>query len=315
MAIIKTQQYKNYTSAVTLEHYAWLIGYSESAIFGVYKQDDYENDECRAMWTLQQRNYMLRYFQEAQEELENETRRLFSPTWVTGNLADTGNDRLTDVQTCKISYYTKWNNLIQMGRKTPNILGLDVVVDHSSDPAIIGPIPVNTAIVTNLNFVKVYYPGTTIEINPSNIYLIGTDLYIEIPRVRMVEFSLRDNPSSGVLYTDIANFASLVDIVYLQTVDLNSIVEFGNGSAGLWYLAGEIIPTVQEKDMIIRLAHSKMPDEPCGCEVAQRLWKRDRNIPDILTADRLQCPFGINDGAWIAYKWSQSFRKLRMGYK
>lgn len=314
MAIVKTKDYKNYKSAVTLEHYASLIGYSECAIYGVFNQATHIESDCRDIWTLDQRNYILRYFSEAQEELENETARLFSPTWVTGNLRDTGNDRLTDIQNCAVTYYTKWNNLIQMGRKVVTNLELDAVVNHLTDPALVGPIPVNTAIVTDFNFVKVFYPDTEIEINPSNIFLVGTDLYIEIPRCRMVEFSLRDNSTSGVNYADVLNFQATVDVVYWSTNDLNSIVEFGNGSAGLWYLSGEIVPTVQQKDLIIRLAHSKMPEQPCGCEDAIRLWSRDRNIPEILTAERLSCDFGISDGAWIAWKWAQSMKKHRFGY-
>lgn len=312
--IIQTEQNLNYKSAVTLEQYSWLIGYDECSMFGVYNPTAFVEDECRSIWTQRQRNYILRYFQEAQEELENETGRLFSPTWITGNLADTGNNRLTDIQTCKISYYTKWNNLIQMGRKTAHTIASSVVIDYSTDPVLIGPIAVNTSIVTDINFIKIFYPDTEIEINPSNVYFSGTDIYIEIPKCRLVKYELRDNPSSGILYTNDANFQETVDIKYFYTTDLNSIVEFGDGTAGLYYLAGEVIPTVQQIDMIIRLAHSKMPDEPCGCDISQRLWKRDRNIPELLTAERLQCPFGINDGAWIAYKWAQSMKKLRIGH-
>lgn len=313
--IIQTEQNLDFKSAVTLEHYSWLVGYDECAIHGVYNPDTFVDDACRAIWTQRQRNYIQRYFQEAQEELENETRRLFSPTWVTGNLADTGNSRLTDIQTCKVSYYTKWNNLIAMGRKSEHEISLNEVIDYSTgDPVLIGPISVDTSIVQNLDFIRIFYPGTTVEINPSKVYLVATDLYIEIPRCRLVAYSLRDNPSSGLAYSNDANFQVDIDIKYYYTTDLNSIVEFGDGTAGLYYLAGEVIPTVQQIDMIIRLAHSKMPDEPCGCEVAQAFWKRDRNIPEILTAERLQCPFGINDGAWIAYKWAQSMKKLRIGH-
>lgn len=313
--IVQTEQNLDFKSAVTLEQYSWLIGYDECAIHGVYNPDTFVDDACRAIWTQRQRNYIQRYFQEAQEELENETRRLFSPTWITGNLADTGNSRLTDIQTCKVSYHTKWNNLIAMGRKTLHEIALGEVIDYTTgDPILIGPIAIDTSIVQDVDFVKVMYPGTTVEINPSKVYIAGTDMYIEIPRCRLVDYDLRDNPVAGLVYSDDSNFQSEVDIVYYYTVDLNSIVEFGDGTAGLYYLAGEVIPTTQQIDMIIRLAHSKMPDEPCGCEVAQAFWKRDRNIPEILTAERLQCPFGINDGAWIAWQWAKSMKKLKIGH-
>lgn len=305
-----------YRSAVSLEHYARAIEYSECQMYGVYNPAEQTGvgDACRDIWTLDQRNYILRYLTEAQVELEDETRRLFSPTWITGNLYDTGNHRLLDVQTYKPAVYTKWNNVIAQGRKVVYELALSETVDHTSDPALIGPITIDANIVQQLDYVKIFYPGTELEINPSKMYLNGLDLYIEVPRCRMVEYSLRNNPSSGVLYTDVLNFQQEVDIVYWATEDLNSSVMLDNCTLAMWYLAGEINLTQQQIDMIIRLAHSKMPDEPCGCERAQALWKRDRNIPDILTAERLNNPFGINDGAHIAWRWSQSMKKFQFGY-
>jgi len=342
-----------YRSAVTLEYYAWLIGYSECAMFGVFNPDSYVDDACRDIWTLDQRNYLLRYFTEAQEELENETKRLFMPTWITGNYYDTGNERLTDLQTYRRGvYYTKWNNVLKLGKKVETVLGENVIVDYTVDPAVIG-VTIDPTKTYDINFIKVLYGGTKLEVNPSNIIYAGDKMVISIPRCRIVAYDRRDNPSSGLQYTDITNFAETVDVIYYETVNEDSLViarsnctcelseeteclEFVTRGlntvraveacftpclceqreiyAGLHYLAGEIKPTVQQMDMIIRLAHSKMPDEPCGCDISQRLWKRDRNIPELLTAERLQCPFGINDGAWIAYKWAQSMKKLRIGH-
>lgn len=64
---------------------------------------------------------------------------------------------------------------------------------------------------------------------------------------------------------------------------------------------------------LIRLAHSKMPDEPCGCDITQRLWKRDRHVPMILTKERIECPFGLNDGAWTSWKFAQTAKLVRAG--
>ena len=77
------------------------------------------------------------------------------------------------------------------------------------------------------------------------------------------------------------------------------------------YLSGMDPTSPQAEDAIIRLAHSKMPEEPCGCSVAQRLWKRDRSVPSLLTAERLNCPFGLSDGAWIAWKFAMALKKYR----
>lgn len=79
------------------------------------------------------------------------------------------------------------------------------------------------------------------------------------------------------------------------------------------YYAGLSPLTPQAEDAIVRLAHSKMPEPPCGCTVLQDLWKRDRNVPGVLTAERLNCPFGLNDGAWIAWRFANAIRTVRGG--
>jgi hypothetical protein len=78
----------------------------------------------------------------------------------------------------------------------------------------------------------------------------------------------------------------------------------GHPMLHLYYLAGLKYLNEQAEDAIIRLAHSKMPDAPCGCDSVKSFWNRDKHVPDILTADRLNCPFGMNDGAWIAWNFA-----------
>lgn len=72
------------------------------------------------------------------------------------------------------------------------------------------------------------------------------------------------------------------------------------------YFAGLQTLTRQAESAIIRLAHSLMPEAPCGCEDAKRLWSRDRTQPDVLTAERLNCPFGLSDGAWVSWKFANT---------
>lgn len=80
----------------------------------------------------------------------------------------------------------------------------------------------------------------------------------------------------------------------------------GTPIAQLNYYAGLTNLNQQAEDTIVRLAHSKMSDEACGCDVFKRLWRRDTNIPDIMSKERLNCPFGLSDGAWIAWQFTQS---------
>jgi len=58
--------------------------------------------------------------------------------------------------------------------------------------------------------------------------------------------------------------------------------------------------------MVWRLAHSQMGEQPCGCALHQRQWRLDRNVPGVLTAERLNCPWGLEQGAWAAYSWVTS---------
>jgi len=82
--------------------------------------------------------------------------------------------------------------------------------------------------------------------------------------------------------------------------------------AVLNYRAGVDL-TPQLESMIVRLAHSKMPMQPCGCDEAIYMWKTDRNIPTALTRERVNCPFGLSDGAWYAWENARTMMVYRMG--
>jgi hypothetical protein len=77
------------------------------------------------------------------------------------------------------------------------------------------------------------------------------------------------------------------------------------------YKSGMTPLTKQAEDTIIRLAHSKMPDEPCACAITQSLWKRDRTVPPVLTRERVNNPFGMSDGAWTAWRFAQTMKLVR----
>jgi hypothetical protein len=77
------------------------------------------------------------------------------------------------------------------------------------------------------------------------------------------------------------------------------------------YKSGMQQLTQQAEDTLIRLAHSKMPDEPCGCETSTALWRRDRAVPTVLTRERVNCNFGMSDGAWWAFRQAQAMKIVR----
>lgn len=83
--------------------------------------------------------------------------------------------------------------------------------------------------------------------------------------------------------------------------------------ARVHYLSGMNPTTLQAEDAIIRLAHSKMATQPCGCELALQVWARDRNIPESPSVERLNCIWGLSDGAWIAFKFASAMKMWRSG--
>lgn len=79
----------------------------------------------------------------------------------------------------------------------------------------------------------------------------------------------------------------------------------------LYYRAGARRLSPRLEASIVRLAHSKAPEAPCSCPHTEHLWRRDRNVPEVLTKERLNCPFGLSDGAWIAYRTAMLMRHER----
>ncbi len=177
----------------------------------------------------------------------------------------------------------------------------------------------------------------------------------------MVTEAACDNEPGGLIYTDLSNFESTVDIqrvyndistqatlvwphtcsgtsycgctcgeytqdgcIYVRNPELGTLdVLAATYSAGSWstvcrrcagnpdalllnYRAGLIELTYQAEDAIIRLAHAKMPYAPCGCDIYRRVWQRDTNVPDVLSVERYNCPFGMSDGAWIAWRFANA---------
>jgi hypothetical protein len=85
----------------------------------------------------------------------------------------------------------------------------------------------------------------------------------------------------------------------------------GGTHAIINYRAGPATLSPQARDAIIRLAHTKMPDEPCGCPVFQRMWNRDRTITTPITKEVRNCRFGLMDGAWTGWQFSQAMKVTR----
>lgn len=345
---------------VSIEEYSRYIETSECEILGVTNAPNANNYECRDIWTLIQRQYIQNYLSEAQEEIEQYLGYFLTPDWVVGDISNERDSlfRYVDQQNPRFrprsskhlgTYKTRWKHITAIGTRAETDIELNSTVNHATDPAVV---TVATAI-TDVNEIKVYHPGSDIEINPSEITFSGGTATISIPRCRMVLESLLDNSTSGVDYTDTNNFESEVDVkrVYTDSTTQATLlcsncsectftnvtgclrvlsekagtIEFITDNVsctcgcspkriGFNYYCGDINVTQKAKEMVIRLAHSKMPNEPCGCEIAQRLWRDDREVPDVVTQDLMNNPFGINRGAILTWMWLKGTpRELSFG--
>jgi len=199
-------------TAVSLARYASIIQMPECQFWGVSNVSELSEFECGTFWTKQQRDITARYLSEAQDEIENEIGFFLQPTWVAGTLSGTVlGDRFVDSQRCGNPLVTRWGKLIEAGVKATTNVALSSVVDHTADPAVVGPI---ATLLTDTNEIYVYHPGTGVEITPSSITISGGFLTINIPRCRMLKElpSVSVTSTEGWDYTDLSGFESTVDV-------------------------------------------------------------------------------------------------------
>lgn len=355
MVVTALSELVAYDLAIPHPRYAQMAEIPETMFFGIRREADFEG-ECDVIWLKSERDMIGRYLGESQFEIENEVNYPLHPKWFAGEEHPYANPVLTD-----------WGKVIEVGVRAEDNEALLDTVNHAADPAVVGP----TAVVaTDEDEIRVYHPGTDIEIVPSSITISGAgDVTIEIPRARLVTEDACDNTRQGLDYADTGvagPFEQKVDIkrvytsnatnavlkwphacssgaccvcgdrqdtacMYVENKSIGKITTLvADYSAGSWAAAAACCrgnPTVMEinyraglnpihaqaEDAIFRLAHSKMPHEPCGCEYAKKIWTRDRNEPKMLTRERINCPFGMSDGAWIAWRFAQAIRQMGMG--
>ncbi len=343
-------------SAVKLARYAAIIGYRETAFFGVNHPANVDF-ACREIWLKPQRDMVAKYLAEAQEEIESVVGYPLSPKYF-----------VAEVYPYRFPLVARQGKIISAGVKATTTISLGAAVDHTADPATVGPI---LTTVTDASEVRVYHPGSSVEIDPSAMTISGGVLNISIPRPRLVTEAASDNDEIGVDYTNIAPggpFEQTVDVkrvytdastqaqlvwphssncaggnccpscgeytktacMYFKDADLGIVdvlpATYSGGSwsvngaccgkaayARLNYVAGLSTLTRQAEDAIVRLAHAKMPAEPCGCQFVRAVWLRDNHTPEVMTRERINCDFGLSDGAWTAYRFAHAMKQGRGG--
>ena len=329
----------NSKSVISLARYAQIIGYGDCAFFGISSEENIRYG-CREIWTKSQRDDIAYYLSEAQDEMERILEYPLQPKWFA--------DERHKFSPILIS---TWGKILDSGIMVEEDLSLGILVDYTSvDPAEISIMMVEPGYAlteihifypdTDIEIIpsNIYYDTDSLIIEIPRCRLVAYEKLANPPEgwIYGDDTNFEDEVDIKRIYNDTSVQAKLIysperscktdcsetseDICqYIANREIGEFKIFARSNfclkipdyIELNYLAGlESLPKTAET-ALIRLAHSKMPTEPCGCDVSQRLWKRDRNIPEILTKERIDCPFGMSDGAWMAWKWTTNLALVR----
>lgn len=327
--------------AVALPRYAQIVDYAEPAFFGVNHPDN-KLYACREIWSHDQRIAIYRALQEAQSEVEKTIEYPLMPTWF-------GPERHPLIQPQLLNY----GMLIQMGQRAVANVALGIACNHPIDPVTLVINPVTFTDVDEVHIyhpgtdVEIYPSGMSIVAGTLNISIprvrmvaianesnppegldyTDTSLFEQTvdvkreylsPTLPSVEFVSLECSVNCECPTE-----SRIDgCAYVRDTEM-SIVQVGTSGCvcipartsfvDLYYQAGLLNLTPQAEDIIVRLAHSRMPNEPCGCNVLKMRWEGDQKVPEVLTAERENCPYGLSQGAWSAFTFAQNIKQVRMG--
>lgn len=336
--------------AISLARYAARIGYADCAFFGVHDPDD-DVRSCRAIWTAPERAMIAWALGEAQEELEQELRYFLRPKWTREERTDWRPIMQTVwgyvleggvISDIKVGDSIAVNYATDPATVTFNTTCAadDLRVFHEDTDTEI--VPTSVAVVAGVATIRIplcRLVDPAYEDNPDggwepsasatwraaevDVRCITNDPSTQAHIVwRVSDTGLcctpgcTDHQHDGCLYVRRSEIGT-VDVhraTYSEGVWTASACVCNCCTpdwAELYYYSGLTTLSKQAEDAIIRLAHSKMPSEPCGCQSTQRLWQRDRYTPDVLTRERINNPFGLSDGAWWAWRQAQSMKLIR----
>lgn len=350
--------------AVSLPRYVHVVGYDEAALWGVLYEGQSRFD-CNTLWTESSRTQLQVALAVAQRMIEKFIGFPLCPTWVTGRVQEEWHNDFdwVDQQKYKWHMVARYPRIIAPGIRATAVVAEDIVLTHDDQFGTVGPLAVT---FTDPNEVVVLYPNSSRRIYPSSITIESGMLTLRIPRYRMVVQDLLDTPVGGILYEDIGNFLSAVDIlrvyndpsrqgvlvrpgclnnncsggcdecthdacIYVRdpfvgqvevkaaTWNVDSLTWNSNIVCGtnytiarLNYLCGMQHLDLRAEKALIGLAHTLLHTEPCSCDWLRTMWEGDREYPKIMTREILNNPFGMGNGAWLAYCWAKSIASVRM---
>jgi hypothetical protein len=338
-------------SCISLARYAELIMLDNECAFWGVQEDDVTEYACKTYWTEYERSMIARYLAEAQDEIEQVVGYPLCPTWFTDERHKfTGNPVMadwgyvisggvmgeTDIAISEaISYATEPATVGPIATTLTDTSEIKVFYPGSEREITPQSIEISGGFLTiwipRCRLVDpdhFNYTDTPLDYNTIANFLATVDVKrIYNDESTHAELVYPHRSSNSVCDCSCDDYTQDA-CIYVRNGTIGQLDVQAASYSGGWtvssasclcgmpeyvllnYYAGRIL-TYQAEDAIIRLAHSKMPDEPCGCEIAQRLWGRDRNVPEVLTAQRLNCPFGMSDGAWIAWRFANAMKVMK----
>lgn len=326
--------------AVTLTMYQQYVGYDEAAFWGV-TYDGQEELSCNMLWTGRQRDQLANALAEAQSLFESVCGYPLCPTWIT-DFQPCPRNPIT----------TRYSKLITMGKKSTSSIAVSESVSFLTEPAKVGPIATSAASISEVHFYlqgtdREVYPSSvtlaggflTAEFPRARLILPTYDTVIGWVGNRFIDLfnfageldivrEIASTAQTASLFNRDLNCAITTEQLCsrLENPDVGIVRVYRNCfsimepfccklpfGVELYYRAGLAKLDQRLLSAIIRLAHTLIPTSICNqCDQIHRLWEADNKIPPVLTKERINCPFGLSDGAWFAYKRATQVKMLRM---
>jgi hypothetical protein len=328
-----------------MPRYAQIVEYAEPAFFGVAHPVN-KAYQCREVWSHDQRIAAYRALQNAQSKVEAVAEFPILPTWIgperhdlgnpivlnVGKLIQLGQKAITAYPAQTVDDTTDPAIVTVAGGAVADIN--EIHVYHPGTHVEIYPSEITIAgadLVIHIPLVRMVaiafedtpdgglpYPTSLPMMNPW--YEVTVDVEREylsptLPQIQFVSYGCQigcDCPAP-TLYEGCG---------YILDTEM-SIIKVGSTGCvcipgdtrfvDVYYQAGLTSLTSEAEDILVRLAHALMPNEPCGCDILKGRWRGDQKVPEILTSERENAPWGMSNGAWQGYVFAQSIKQHRMG--
>jgi hypothetical protein len=333
--------------AVSLVRYAYRIGYRECAFFGINHPDNAQY-ACREVWSGAQRRMIAQALLDAQDMIEQELGYYLAPKWTIderhfyrrpllahwGHIIAGGVKSDVVIQAGVAPNYaadpaTVTVNGVTCAAENIHIYhaGTDIEIEPESVVIAAG---VLTASIPWCRLVAPAYEDTPedglqyADVATWGAATVDVRCLTNDPATQAVLIS----PNGCTCISTPCADTEYSACIHVRLPDIGSLdVQRATYANGTWtratlcypvsfvelnYESGLLTLPRGAEDAIIRLAHSLLPQQVCGCDSVLALWKRDTNVPAVLTRERINASFGLSDGAWYAWQWTQT-HKLRRG--